>query len=91
MLGDTLDLLSLAAQRRYLTTKLYSPTFDSRSVCTAGTFQKIALNVHVTLEFFMVVSEFFVKFVILWPIATRFVWLKVGATGCRLPLIPYVI
>ena len=47
---------------------------------------KITLNIHVTLDFLMVVSDFFVKFVILCPIAARFVrlvWLKLGATGCR--------
>ena len=51
----------------------------------SGHTPKFTLNIHVTLEFFMVVSEFFVKFVILWPIAARFVWLnlKVGATGCN--------
>ena len=48
-------------------------------MCAAGTLQKFTLNIHVTLEFFMVVPDFFVKFVILWPIAARFVWLKLGA------------
>ena len=28
----------------------------------------------------MVVSDFFVKFVILWPIPASFVWLKLGTT-----------